>query len=78
MSKSKAGPVITDNNNYILDWHFPQPGVHRDWKQINQRVLALPGVVETGLFLDVAEAAFLANSSGKLEKLHAKHDANMP
>lgn len=57
----KAGPVITDNGNQVLDWKFNfhslitsasnlQP---LDWKAISDQVKLIPGVVETGIFANM-------------------------
>jgi ribose 5-phosphate isomerase A len=58
----QGAPVVTDNQNYILDLHFPQ-GIP-DPLQLDARLRARAGVVETGLFLDVAGEAILAGDDG--------------
>ena len=45
MAKSKAGPVVSDNGNFIMDWVFEN--VH-NWSQVDCFIKMLPGVVETG------------------------------
>ncbi|KAL1122982.1 hypothetical protein AAG570_003306 [Ranatra chinensis] len=42
MAKQKAGPVVTDNGNFILDWHFPDTVT--DWKQVNTEIKMMPGM----------------------------------
>ncbi|XP_043518430.1 ribose-5-phosphate isomerase isoform X2 [Frieseomelitta varia] len=42
MALAKAGPVITDNGNFILDWHFP-PSLS-NWNKINTEISMMPGV----------------------------------
>jgi len=49
MAKSKAGPVVTDNGHFIIDADF---GEIEDPKSLNRLIRMLPGVVETGLFLN--------------------------
>merc|ERR1712179_268747 len=44
-AKAKAGPLVTDNGNFILDWVFKSPT--KDWNNINQQIVMIPGVVET-------------------------------
>ncbi|KAI6178675.1 Ribose-5-phosphate isomerase [Aphelenchoides besseyi] len=71
MAKDKCGAVITDNNNYILDWHFPDTSVETDWYKINTSISCRAGVVETGLFLDVVDFAYLGSAEGEVQKLQA-------
>lgn len=61
---AKAGPVVTDNNNFILDADF---GEIEDPKKLHQEIKSLVGVVETGLFIDNAEKAYFGNSDGSVE-----------
>ncbi|XP_041074659.1 ribose-5-phosphate isomerase isoform X2 [Polyodon spathula] len=61
MAVSKAGPVVTDNGNFILDWKFDQ--VH-DWKSVNTAIKMIPGVVETGLFVEMAERVYFGMQDG--------------
>jgi ribose 5-phosphate isomerase A len=51
-AERKDGPVVTDNGNLVLDCEFgeiPDPGA------LAGDLSALPGVVEHGLFVDVAD-----------------------
>ncbi|CAG2066923.1 unnamed protein product [Timema podura] len=41
MAKMKAGPLVTDNGNFILDWKFP-PALS-DWRAVNQGISMIPG-----------------------------------
>lgn len=54
-------PYITDNRNYILDCHFPPLPNPAD---LAARLKALPGVVETGIFLNLAHRVVVAGTSG--------------
>ncbi|MFH4980670.1 hypothetical protein AB6A40_007379 [Gnathostoma spinigerum] len=65
MAVKKCGPVITDNNNYIIDWNFPKDKSH-DWAALHQRLVNLPGVVESGLFVGVAEKVYFATPDGSI------------
>jgi len=49
-TKSKAGPVISDNGNFIVDWIFENNETNGtyDWKTINNFIKMIPGVIETG------------------------------
>lgn len=60
MALAKAGPVITDNGNFILDWHFPRD--ISNWDKINIEISMIPGVVETGLFIKMAKKSVLWNA----------------
>ncbi|XP_015602983.1 ribose-5-phosphate isomerase [Cephus cinctus] len=64
MAKAKAGPVVTDNGNFILDWHFPHEIT--DWNKVNTEILLIPGVVETGLFIKMAKKAFFGMADGSI------------
>ncbi|CAL1268534.1 unnamed protein product [Larinioides sclopetarius] len=62
MAKSKAGPVVTDNGNFILDWKFTL--TNADWKTIDQKITCFPGVVDTGLFVDMASKVYFGQPDG--------------
>ncbi len=49
MAKSKAGPCVSDNGNFIIDVDF---GIIENPKELNQQLKMIPGVVETGLFIN--------------------------
>jgi len=55
-------PFITDNGNYIYHLHFER-GI-KDPSGLQNRLKEIPGVVETGLFLDMAKKVFVASSDG--------------
>ncbi|KAI7692866.1 Ribose-5-phosphate isomerase, partial [Sarcoptes scabiei] len=69
MAKSKAGPLITDNSNFILDWHF-LPNTISDWSSIDKSLNNIPGVVETGLFIEMAEKVYFGMENGNVDILH--------
>ena len=52
---------VTDGGHLILDASF---GRIPDTRAMSQALHAIPGVVEHGLFLDLASAAVLAGASG--------------
>ena len=66
-SKGKVGAVVTDNGNYIVDVDF---GLISDAEGLNRRLKLVPGVIETGLFIGLADTVYLAKPDGviKLEK----------
>ncbi len=61
----KVGPVVTDNGNVILDVDFGP--IHKP-AELAHGLKALPGVVETGLFIGLANLVYLGKASG-VEKL---------
>lgn len=66
---AKAGPVITDNNNFLLDADF---GKIADPVALHDKIKALVGVVETGLFTGMAEKAYFGEESGEVSLWTAK------
>ncbi len=63
MGLRKDGPVITDNGQMVLDVRFsPQA----DLRQIDKELHNLPGVVETGLFYDLAKRALVGKADGMM------------
>jgi len=72
-STQKAGPVVTDNGNFILDWVFEtkdsNSNVNYDWKTINISIKMIPGVIETGLFIGMAKIAYFGKADGTVEKV---------
>jgi len=65
MAKMKAGPVVSDNGNFVIDAPFP-PDVMRDPYSILARIKMLTGVVEVGLFCHMAQAAYFGNEDGSV------------
>lgn len=55
----KLGPVVTDNGNFIVDADF---GPLSDPRKIDTELKAIPGVLETGLFLGYANTAYIGTS----------------
>ncbi|KJE94582.1 ribose-5-phosphate isomerase [Capsaspora owczarzaki ATCC 30864] len=64
MAKAKAGPVVTDNGNFVVDCDF---GLIQDPAALDKRIASIPGVVETGLFVNMAEKAFFGMQDGTVE-----------
>jgi len=66
-SNKKVGPVITDNGNIIIDVNF---GLVHEPAELNHKLKGIPGVVETGLFVKMADLIYLGERAGvrKLEK----------
>ncbi len=62
--KQGGAAVITDNGNYLLDLRFPE-GIPDPYR-LEQALAARAGVVETGLFLGLAQEALVGGSPGVL------------
>jgi ribose 5-phosphate isomerase A len=63
-------PVITENGNLILDCAPPAPlqgGTAA--RALEQALLAIPGVVDTGLFLGTADLVFVGHPDGRVDTL---------
>ena len=59
--RSDGQPFVTDSGNFILDCAFgsiPEP------EALDEALKLIPGVVENGLFLGIADAAIVAGPSG--------------
>lgn len=63
-------PFITDNSNFILDCAFDQID---DPEALDDALKLIPGVVENGLFLGIADMAIIAGPKG-IEVLASDED----
>lgn len=59
MGLRKDGPVITDNGQFVVDVQFPETV---DLREVDRVLHHTPGVVETGLFFDLARKVFVGYS----------------
>ena len=66
--KMKVGPVITDNGNVIIDANF---GLVHDPTELEHKLKSIPGILETGLFVQMAQIAYVGYQS-KVETLIRK------
>ncbi|KAF8039071.1 hypothetical protein BT93_B1574 [Corymbia citriodora subsp. variegata] len=55
-------PYVTDNSNYIVDLYFKTP--IKDGPAAGKEISSLEGVVEHGLFLNMATAVIIAGKTG--------------
>lgn len=62
---SKAGPVVTDNGNFIIDANFGQIDVN-DVSKLNDILQHISGMVETGLFVNMASKAYFGDEQGNV------------
>jgi len=66
-AEKKLGPVVTDNGNFIVDVDF---GPIDNPEELNRKLKAIPGIVETGLFVAMADVVYVGGREAvqKLEK----------
>ena len=70
LSSGKLGPLVTDNGNYIIDADF---GAIQDPWWLNRELHAIPGVIETGMFLGYAHLAYVGGR-GSVKRLKPQPD----
>ena len=63
--KADGFPYLSDNQNRIVDTHF---GLIEAPKDLDARIRGIPGVVDTGLFLDMADLV-LVGERGEVREL---------
>lgn len=56
-----AEPFVTDSGHYVLDVHL---GTRADVRELAPRLTLIPGVVEHGLFVGVADAVAVGRADG--------------
>ncbi len=64
----KAGPVITDNGNMILDCLWEKPV---NPAEMEDAINTITGVVECGFFTKAKPRAFVAHANGNVEEITA-------
>ncbi|MFW5642831.1 MAG: ribose 5-phosphate isomerase A [Alkalispirochaeta sp.] len=69
MAVRKAGPVVTDNGNLILDLHFDDPSF--DPATLEIELNRVPGVLENGIFTGVSRRIFVGRADGTIEEVLA-------
>ena len=67
-SENKVGPVITDNGNFLLDADF---GQIQNPALLERHLKAIPGLLETGLFLNMVDTVYVGLNNG-VKRLSAK------
>jgi ribose 5-phosphate isomerase A len=58
-------PFLTDHGHYILDCHFKQI---TDAPTLNGELNLIPGVVETGLFIDMVSGLYIGYADGTVKE----------
>jgi ribose 5-phosphate isomerase A len=65
MGVNKDGPLVTDNGQLVIDAKF---GPEVDLRQVDAHLHNTPGVLETGLFFDLAAKVLVGISDGMTVK----------
>jgi ribose 5-phosphate isomerase A len=68
-ASKKAGPVITDNGNFVLDVDF---GLIENPVELNRNLKTIPGVVETGIFAQIADIVYIGKRDLTIQRLEAQ------
>lgn len=66
MAVKKAGPVVTDNGNFVVDADF---GQLEDPASLLKEIKLLTGVYEVGLFCQMAVMAYFGEQDGSVNVL---------
>ena len=61
IAQRKAGPVVTDQGNLVLDVRFP--GGIGDGAKLERQLNAIPGVVENGLFVNLVDQVLVGEAT---------------
>jgi ribose 5-phosphate isomerase A len=69
MGENGPDPYLTDEGHYILDAAIPPSIDPAGLANLAASLNAVPGVVEHGLFLDMADLALLGRDDGTVERL---------
>jgi ribose 5-phosphate isomerase A len=64
LRESSGNPLVTDEGHYILDLHLSRIGNPRE---LAYTLSALPGVVDHGLFIGIADAVIVGDENGQAE-----------
>jgi ribose 5-phosphate isomerase A len=68
-AENGSDPYLTDEGHYILDCAIP---ADIDASSLAAALAPIPGVVEHGLFLDMASLALLGNEDGTVERIRVR------
>lgn len=66
MGQEKDGPVITDQGFWVIDAHFEGMA---DPNEVDRKLSMRPGVLDHGLFLDLATDVLIGQPDGAVEQL---------
>lgn len=60
-----GSPYVTDNGNYIFDVAYT--GFCENPESDHQKLITIPGVVETGFFIDMADVIVVGDKKGQIK-----------
>ena len=69
MATKKAGPIVTDQGNLILDVLF-KDGI-KNPKDIEMRINNIPGVLENGLFVDLTDKVLVGKIDNSIPVVYS-------
>ncbi|UCD96369.1 MAG: ribose-5-phosphate isomerase RpiA [Candidatus Bathyarchaeota archaeon] len=72
-ASKKAGPVITDNGNFVLDVDF---GPIENPVELNCYLKTMPGVVETGIFAKIADIVYIGKRDLTIQRREQRPNKN--
>jgi len=67
--KGKVGPIVTDNGNFIVDSDF---GTIDNPANLERELKSIPGIIETGLFVDMATSIYVGKRDGTVQTLERR------
>lgn len=67
MAAKKAGPVISDHGNFVLDVIFPDPF---DPRKMEAEIMMIAGVTANGIFTRPVSDLFVGYADGRVEHKH--------
>ena len=74
MGKQKDGPIVTDQGFWIIDTQFALPF---DPAEMDRVLNGVPGILDHGLFIDMASVALVASETGEIKKLERKQPTRL-
>jgi ribose 5-phosphate isomerase A len=70
LAEDGASPFVSDNGNWTLDCALAAPIADpAAARALERQLLGIPGVVDTGLFLGVADLVLVGHPDGRVEEL---------
>lgn len=67
MATKKAGPIISDHGNFILDVTFAE---QFDPERLDAEIMMIPGVTANGIFTRRVDDLFIGHPDGRVEHKH--------
>ena len=64
-----SDPIVTDNGNFVIDVDF---GLIKDAHVLDDKLKSIPGLIETGLFLDLTDRVYVGLSDGGVKILESE------